>query len=294
MRSFLIDNVTPRMAVDNAVYPIAPGVASNVNYVIFDVAAGKGGIEYNDRPASGVTITDPSPYQTQLNAWLNAAAADAPPLQLAQAIAAKQAFVDCLYNIKRQLVTTSMFGATWDGSDIGTLALTTTATGFAAGSVQSVVAVVTNNSATSGSHTMIFASTVGIVVGMAVTDLTAALGPDTGTGGPLLVTVASVTATTVVIQSHDTSYGNVAVGFAAGDMMQFAPPSPSPYGGVTLIPKVGAPQSLSGPQINSLLNAIMTSRNSLTSAYSTITSNLAACASIVAVVGFDVTAGWPF
>jgi len=92
MRTFLIDCVNKRMAVDNAVYPISTSsFAANIARIVYHFATGQGSIEYNDRPLVGISFTDPSPYQPQVNAWLTAAAADPMPLQLSQAVAIKQA-----------------------------------------------------------------------------------------------------------------------------------------------------------------------------------------------------------
>ena len=101
------------MAVDNAVYSITPGLAANISHIVYDAAAGLGGIEYNDRPQQGIEFTDPSPYQSQFNQWLTAAAADNPPLQLAQAIAVKTSLLAAIYNGKRNNLTATSSLAAW-------------------------------------------------------------------------------------------------------------------------------------------------------------------------------------
>lgn len=114
MRTFLIDNVTPRMAVDNAVYPISTSaLAANIAHILFNAVTGIGSIEYNDRPSSSLPFTDPSPYQPFINTWLGLGAADRPPLQLAQAISIKQAIVTALYNYKRLSLTSTAGVTAW-------------------------------------------------------------------------------------------------------------------------------------------------------------------------------------
>ena len=110
----MIDCVTPRMAVDNAVYPIdTSSLAANIACVIYNFQVSLGSIEYNDRPPVGAAFTDPSPYLSFLNAWMVASAADSPPLQLAQAIAVKQALTAGIYNGKKATLQAAAPVATW-------------------------------------------------------------------------------------------------------------------------------------------------------------------------------------
>jgi|SRR5579871_850470 len=84
---------------------------ANVNFVQWDGGSNSGQVTYNDRLAIPETFTDPSPYQTCINAWMTGAAAGSPALTLAQAQAVKGSLIDAIWTSKRQVpvtVTTSL------------------------------------------------------------------------------------------------------------------------------------------------------------------------------------------
>ena len=102
------------MAVGNAVYPIdTSALDPTIYFVFYDSSGPLGSIQHLDRPGSLEDFTDPTPYISYLNAWFAVAAADTPPLSLAQAIALKESLVGILYAAKRQTLTTQAGLATW-------------------------------------------------------------------------------------------------------------------------------------------------------------------------------------
>lgn len=117
---FFIDVPSQRVSISGVSSGVATNLAANVGFVRFENAVGS--IIYNDRPAIPDTFTDPSPYQSYLNAWITAQAAlQTNPLTLAQAQAVKVALVQAVYAVKRQQPVTVTVNSTsyqWDASDI--------------------------------------------------------------------------------------------------------------------------------------------------------------------------------
>jgi hypothetical protein len=88
--------------IDNAVATIdVSSLPTNVEIVVYQEIDGK--IEYNDRPSLRLPFTDPSPYQSLLNAWITNQATVTPALQLAQAKQVKNDLVEGIFHHKRRL-----------------------------------------------------------------------------------------------------------------------------------------------------------------------------------------------
>jgi hypothetical protein len=110
---FLVDQIGQRIAVGNQVYPATVTIGSNIHFAFFDTSGMLGNIHYIDSPGCLTDFTDPSPYQSYLNTWLTAAAADSPPLQLSQAIAIKAGLLQGIYAAKRNGLTSTTSVAGW-------------------------------------------------------------------------------------------------------------------------------------------------------------------------------------
>jgi hypothetical protein len=99
---FLLVRSENLVVVDNAELTIScAALPTNVEMVVYNEIDGK--IEYNDRPSVRIAFTDPSPYQTLINSWITAAAAQTPALQLAQAKQVKNDLIDGVFHHKRRL-----------------------------------------------------------------------------------------------------------------------------------------------------------------------------------------------
>jgi len=284
---FLIDCLHTRMAVGNQVLPIdTSALASNIYFIAFDSATSGGGIQYNDRPGTLADITDPSPYQTYLNQWLTTAQTLTPPLQLADAISIKQAFVQTIYNIKLNApLTATAAGHTWDVSDHGMTQLT-------AAALAELPATFNIAPLSSASFTNPLGAAKGakplstsIVpssswIGWYIFDLTNAAHIDAGT---------TITAVNIVAQTVTMSVG-AAAAIATNESFTVQQPQPAPTTALNTYPT--GTYKPSWADITAILTAANTARTNLLNDYNTITANLAAALSIPAVIAFDVTAGW--
>lgn len=101
---FLIHRVNDVVALDNAPYALdTSSLDPNVFFVHYDTDTTAGGIQNISGPALRILFTDPSPYQSFIDAWCTTAAADSPPLSLASAQSIAKAFVTAVFNSRRQL-----------------------------------------------------------------------------------------------------------------------------------------------------------------------------------------------
>lgn len=109
----MIDRAENLMYIDNAgiVGLSLASLPANVAIVTWDGVVGE--IEYNDAPAVRTTFADPTPYLSMVNAWITAASSGSPALTLAQAKGIKSALIMQFYNYKRQLPVSS----TWEATD---------------------------------------------------------------------------------------------------------------------------------------------------------------------------------
>lgn len=118
--SFRIDRVSAVMRLSNIPASMTTSsLPSNVSYVQFDTVKG-GAVIYNDRPGLPELFIDPSPYQSFVNAWITAMATATPALTLSQAQAIKNALINAIYAVNRQLpvsVAVSAGNFPWDASD---------------------------------------------------------------------------------------------------------------------------------------------------------------------------------
>jgi hypothetical protein len=102
----MIDRAENLMYIDNAgiVGLSLASLPANVAIVTWDGVEGE--LEYNDAPAVRTQFNDPTPYLPMVDAWIAAAATASPALTLAQAKGIKAALVDQFYHQKRQLPIT--------------------------------------------------------------------------------------------------------------------------------------------------------------------------------------------
>lgn len=117
--SLRLDQLRGKVSVNSILVNVDPALALNVNFVSF--AKGQGSIIYNDRVGLPELFTDPSPYQTQVNAWLFTMSIAPQPITLAQAKLVKIALINAIYSVKRQVPVTVTVSGTprqWDASDI--------------------------------------------------------------------------------------------------------------------------------------------------------------------------------
>jgi hypothetical protein len=118
---FAVAKAAGLMSIDNTSFPVdTTSLASNVTFVIFN--ADDGEITYGGAPGVNVSVSDPSPYQPLINAWLTAASEAAAPLTLAQAQTIKGNLVTTIYDAKRQSPIT-YDSYQWDCSDQAIAAL---------------------------------------------------------------------------------------------------------------------------------------------------------------------------
>ena len=119
--NFVIVRSDGVMTIDNAALAMdVSSLPSNIEVVAW--RGNSGIIEYNDRPRVLTLFTDPSPYQSLVNAWMTAQAAASPALTLAQAKAIKSDFVDGIFAGKR-IAPVAYAGFYWDASDESVLAM---------------------------------------------------------------------------------------------------------------------------------------------------------------------------
>jgi len=99
---FIIDNQFGTMAVDDTLLKLWPPVLTSPARIAWNDTMGEVyDVDIGNTVGLSTAFTDPSPYQSQFNDFITAAAAMTPPLSLARAIAYKQKLVDAVYNSKR-------------------------------------------------------------------------------------------------------------------------------------------------------------------------------------------------
>jgi len=365
------------MAVGNAVYPIdTSALDPTIYFVFYDSTGPLGSIQHLDRPGSLEDFTDPTPYLSYLNQWYAAAAADTPPLTLAQAIALKQSLLGVIYAAKRQTLTTQAALAQWSnivapgggggsgtapGNGFGTTGnfFTLDATSLiASGSVGSTITtdkpvaagskcyweinVVdannksgdqigvclpgcalnndvgrtnqgwgykgnaqkdTNNTATAYGSAWVSGDTIGVALDLTNGQLTFYRN---GVSQGVAFTLA--TGSNVYYPAASSSTGGATYTLNLGGPFAHAPPagfgfvnpvaySASDNGAIDAAlgqPDQigGTPQTPNATELASIQAQIVAARQNLLADYNAITANLAACASIAAVIAFDITAGW--
>jgi hypothetical protein len=121
----MFDATQNRVFVQDIPASVTLSLATNINQIWYK--EGVGLIYFNDRQHIGEPFTDPSVYQTQINAWITAMATATPALTLAQAKVIKNKFVGAIYDVKRQApvtVGTSLGTLQFEATDSAMLAYT--------------------------------------------------------------------------------------------------------------------------------------------------------------------------
>jgi len=281
------------ITVDNAsaVISLAP-LPTNVVVVAFQKDIGS--VEYNDRPNLRVPITDPSPYQPQINLWITAAAAQTPALQIAQAKQVKVDLVQAIYDHKRRLpytyngkvyetsdeavtmMTAAMVSGT-SGDTGGLVSSINTALATITGQINSQVVAVNNGSAAAVNDWSYYNSLNWPKFGFQFGSLTG------GVGG-----------------NHDYTYLTSALagvsygGFATMGVLAGA--SVAAGGGSITWQPIGSPDpiALPGSELSGALGGIVTRRNALNNNRVDKQAAINALSTIAAVTAYDATTGWSF
>jgi len=117
---FIIDTKTSVMSIDNAVaYNInTAGLSNTIYYVVWNSKnyIQPGQIQYYNSTAVRSSFSDPSPYQSYVNQWMNYTANVSPALSVSQAQMLKNDLISSIYDYKRQ-APIGYGGNTWDASD---------------------------------------------------------------------------------------------------------------------------------------------------------------------------------
>lgn len=266
--------------------PITSSLASNVNFVTF--AKGQGQVFYNDRPPLPELFSDPSPYQSYVNAWITAAAAATPALTLAQAQAIKCAFVDAIYGFKRVAPVSATVTAGTYSFDASNNALTGLAYLAPLNTViTGVNAVITAFDTLNG-----LVNPVGAGVQTALNSLVSGV-------NSALSALTSAINLAGTAQTPPFSVGSApTVGSVAGPSTSGTPSNPSALATIspptlTVVP-VGqtSPITLNSADLQAVALAIAAQNASTGSTDATKKAAVNALSTIAAVVAYDATAGW--
>jgi hypothetical protein len=258
--------------IDNAAVQMdCSALPANVGKVIWDSA--NGWLEYSDRPKLREPFTDPSVYQPLLNTAMTALETAAPPLTLAQAQAVKQTLIDALYAVKRTApitVAVSVGSKTWDGSD------------EAIATMNQQVA-----SATAGFSTSSLVTQINAMIAALNNDMTIIAGDFT----PLVLSPPNG----VFPGAWIWTYGSTKPAPPAGHYATV-----TGGGGVTGGPfpwlPLGATATvnLTLADLTTIVNAVVTRRQSVAGTRASKKAAVAALATIPAVIAYDVTTGWAY
>jgi hypothetical protein len=264
--------------LDNATAAInCASLPSTVEKVIWTGTAGN--LEYNNAPKIRSSFSDPTPYLGLVNGLMTILSSRSPALTLAQAQYVQTTLIDVLYNMKR-VVPYTFVGHNWDATDDFMLAYSSQlAALMASGSSVNMSGLITPLNSDMAMLKNNF--TVG---GTASSGVWHSSGP-----GALGVGFQDVYNTNFI--GYGYQIGSPAIQIPAGG---YSASGAFTFTGTLSFVPVGetAAVAISVANLAALITNIGSRRGTLSVTRSTKKAQVAALATVAAVIAYDVTAGW--
>lgn len=277
------------MSIDNQPLAIdTTTLPTNVAIVIYDLTAGAGKLEYNDRQRLLEKFIDIIPYAQFVNVWLTQASliTGTPNLTLQLAKRIKISLVDGIFNSKRQLPIAAV-GNTWDASDQALMGMQASITGWdiAAAASQSDATLAANFNSTGIKVTLASGASTTAAAGGTTDSFTYLAGYANGAFFPATATfLTGVTGGGFTAQASFVANWNKQIGYAPTTGPAISWP---PYNSTVNV-------QLSMANMRTLISTINSRRTSLQSVRQSKTNAINALTTIAAVIAYDATTGWPY